>query len=147
MTRPLHACHRPIAVRSARTVLAMAGAALLAVSLGAATASHAKPPVAEGCAEAAGGIAGPEGIAFTRHDGYVVGTTTGDIIRVDRNGVQTVLANVGEGLAGISVLRDGTVLAAALGPGRVWAVDENGNASIFSSGIGGPNFVVQTRKN
>ena len=58
-----------------------------------------------------------------------------------------MLADLGEPLAGITVLRDGRVLAASFGPGRVWFVDP-GEAPprVFVSGIPGANFIVETRR-
>jgi sugar lactone lactonase YvrE len=119
---------------------------VLALLLGPASDVVAKPPVAGPLEIFANGIAGPEGLAFTRRDGLVVGTTTGDLITIDADGNQSVLASVGDSLAGITVLRDGRILAAALNDGRVWAVDPGGATSVFASGIGGPNSIVQTRR-
>ena len=95
----------------------------------------------------AGGLAGPEGLAFTRDGGLIVGSTTGEIRRLGPDGHATVLANLGEALAGITVLRDGRVLAASFASGgRVWMVDRDGAASVLASGIPGANFVVETRE-
>lgn len=120
-------------------------AALWAFAL-AGMAAAAGLPAAEPAAVVAMDLAGPEGIAFTKHDGFIVGTVTGDVVRIDANGSQSVIANVGDALAGITVLRDGTIAAAALQAGRVWAVTPQGVTSILASGLGGPNFVVQTRR-
>jgi sugar lactone lactonase YvrE len=105
---------------------------------------RAHPPAAGPLETFAEGLAGPEGLAFAR-DGLVVGSTTGEIRRFARDGSSTVLADVGESLAGITVLRDGRVLAAAFGPGRVWSVDRSGTASVLASGVAGANFVVEAR--
>jgi sugar lactone lactonase YvrE len=94
----------------------------------------------------ASGVAGPEGLAFVRGRALVVGTTTGDVLRFERDGSSTVLASVGEALAGITELRDRRVLAAALAPGRVWSIAPDGTATVFASGIAAPNFIVQTRR-
>jgi sugar lactone lactonase YvrE len=56
------------------------------------------------------------------------------------------LANVGERLSGITVLKDGHVLACAFASGRVWDIHPNGIPRVFASGIAGPNFTVQTRR-
>jgi sugar lactone lactonase YvrE len=119
---------------------------VLALLAGAVSEAGAKPPVAEPLEVFASGIAGPEGLAFTRRDGLVVGTTTGDLLRLDADGNATVLASVGDALAGITVLRDGRILAAALGADRVWSISPGGATSVLASGIGGPNFIVQTRR-
>jgi len=108
--------------------------------------AEAKPPAAGPLEEFATGIAGPEGLAFTSDGGLIVGTTTGDVLRFEPGGGSSVVANVGEALAGITVLRDGRILAASLGPGRVWSIDEAGNTAEFATGIGGPNFIVETRR-
>ena len=93
----------------------------------------------------AAGLAGPEGLAFTNDGLLVVGSTTGEIRRFRPNGTSTLLANVGEPVAGITVLKSRNVLACSFGSGRVWQIQLNGLASVFATGIGGPNFVVQTR--
>lgn len=93
----------------------------------------------------AAGLAGPEGLAFT-HDGLlIVGSTTGEIRRYRPSGTSTLLANVGEPVAGITVLKNQHVLACSFASGRVWDIHPNGIASVFATGIGGPNFAVQTR--
>jgi sugar lactone lactonase YvrE len=119
---------------------------VLALLAGAVSEAGAKPPMAEPLEVFASSIAGPEGLAFTRRDGLVVGTTTGDLLRLDADGTATVLASVGDALAGITVLRDGRILAAALGADRVWSISPDGSTSVLASGIGGPNFIVQTRR-
>jgi sugar lactone lactonase YvrE len=92
------------------------------------------------------GIAGPEGIAATRQGDLVVGTTPGDLIRISETGVQTPIASLGESLAGVTVLKDGRILACAFGADRVWVVDGAGTPSVLASGIDGPNFAVQERR-
>jgi sugar lactone lactonase YvrE len=110
-------------------------------------AAAAPPPTAGPASVFAGGLAGPEGLAFLKDGTLAVGTTTGRIVRLDASGTTTVLAETGESLAGLTTLRDGRLLAAAFAGGRVWAVDPaTGFASVYASGIGGPNFLVQTRQ-
>jgi sugar lactone lactonase YvrE len=120
-------------------------AVVLALLVLARTAS-AHPPTAGPVEVFASAVDGPEGLAFTRGGRLVVGSATGELRQYAVDGSFTVLANLGEPLAGITVLRDRRVLAASLGPGRVWAVDRNGGATVFASGIGGPNFIVETRR-
>ena len=106
----------------------------------------AKDPEAGPLSIFADAVAGPEGIAFTRRGGLIVGTTTGDVLKFDADGNRTVLASTGDPLAGITVLRDGRVLATSVAANRVWAIDPDaGGATEFASVPGGPNFVVQTR--
>ena len=109
------------------------------------TAVWAHPPEAGPLALFADGIAGPEGLAFTRHGELAVGTGTGDILLFDREGGATLMANVGDPLVGISVLRDGRILAASFGAGRVWAIEPDGTSHVLASGIGGANFIAETR--
>ncbi len=120
---------------------------LLILLVGTADSVSAHPPAAAPAEIFASGIAGPEGLAFTRDGKLVVGTITGDILLFEDDGTSTVLANVGERLAGLTLLRDGRVLAASFGTGRVWAVTRAGAASVFASGVPGVNFVVETRRN
>ncbi|MCW5893882.1 MAG: hypothetical protein KIT14_25525 [bacterium] len=96
----------------------------------------------------ASGVAGPEGLAFERGNrGLVVGTSTGDVLRFAPDGTSTLLANVGEPLAGVSVLRDGRILLASFGAGRVWSVDPaTGYASVYAGGVPGVNWIVQTKR-
>ena len=117
----------------------------LSVALGDDAWSH-EPAVEEPVGLFATGFAGPEGLAFTDDGGLIVGTTTGDLYRVTRIGTSSLLASVGDALAGITVLRDGRILAASVSADRVWSITPDGTATVFASGIGGPNFIVQTRR-
>jgi sugar lactone lactonase YvrE len=91
-------------------------------------------------------VAGPEGLAFLKDRSLAVGTATGQVLRFVSNGSRTVLADVGESLAGLTVLRDGRLLAGSFPGSRVWVVEPStGFASVFASGIQGPNAIVQTR--
>jgi len=117
---------------------------LVATLIGLAGNASAHDPVAAPVELFAGGLVGPEGLAFTRN-GLVVGSTTGEIRRYAVDGTYTVLANVGESVAGITELRDGRLLAASLLPDHVWSIAPDGTTALFASGIGNPNFVVQTR--
>jgi sugar lactone lactonase YvrE len=92
------------------------------------------------------GIPGPEGIAATRQGDLVVGTTPGDLIRVSEGGAQTPIASLGDSLAGVTVLKDGRIVACAFGADRVWVVDGAGTPSVLASGIDGPNFAVQEKR-
>jgi sugar lactone lactonase YvrE len=111
-----------------------------------ASAAFAHPPMAEPAQLFASGITGPEGLAFTRKGELIVGSTNGQIRRYAPNGTFSVLANVGDRLAGISVLRDGRVLATAFNANRIWSVDPNGTATVLVSGVSGPNFVVESKR-
>jgi sugar lactone lactonase YvrE len=95
----------------------------------------------------AGGLVGPEGLAFNTDGLLIVGSTTGEIRRYQPSGASRQLANVGERLAGITVLKDNHILACAFGSGRVWDIHPNGIPRVFVTGIAGPNFTVQTRRN
>jgi sugar lactone lactonase YvrE len=107
--------------------------------------ARAHPPAAGAAELFVGGLVGPEGIAFTGAGDLLAGSITGEIRRYAADGSFTVLANVGESLAGITVLRDGRALAASVGFSRVWSVDPSGAASVFATGVAGPNFIVQLR--
>src|SRR5262249_5837892 len=91
---------------------------------------------------------GAEGIAFEKKGTMVIGGANGEVRRITADGTATVIANLGEPLAGITALRDGRILIAAFnGAGRVWSVDpETGDASVFATGIPGANFIVQARR-
>lgn len=120
----------------------------LALACGPGAAVGAPAPAAGTSSLFAIGVPGPEGLAFERGNRtLVVGTSTGDVLRFAADGSRTVLANVGEPLAGVSVLRDGRILLASFGQGRVWSVDPaTGFASIYASGIPGVNWIVQTKR-
>jgi sugar lactone lactonase YvrE len=105
----------------------------------------AHPPAAEAPLIFALGLDGPEGLAFTRRGELIVGSTTGEIRSYTPQGNFTVLGNVGDALAGITVLRDGRILAASLAQSRVWSISTSGTASIFAN-VQSPNFIVQTRR-
>jgi sugar lactone lactonase YvrE len=117
---------------------------VLALLLAAARPGAGHPPQA-GLVEVFGSVMGPEGLAFTRRGDLIVGTASGQLRRFAADGTSTALAELGEPLAGVTVLRDGRVLAASFGAGRVWAVTPDGSASVFASGLGGPNFIAETR--
>src|SRR6476620_1460300 len=88
-----------------------------AIWLGA-TLALAHPPTVGPAAPFASGLAGPEGLAFGK-DG-------------------TLLASTGDRLAGVSVMRDGTILACGFNANRVWAIDPvSGAASVYAS-VGSP---------
>ncbi len=106
----------------------------------------AHPPLPRPAQPFASGLIGPEGLAFTRAGTLVVGSTTGEIRQFAPNGSSAVLANVGERLAGISVLHDGRVVAAAFNTGRIWSVTPDGTASVLANGVNGANFIVQTAR-
>lgn len=103
----------------------------------------AHPPAAEPPRLFAIGLDGPEGLAFTRKGDLVVGSTTGEIRVYSPEGDYTVLANVGDALAGITELRDGRILAASFAQNRVWSIFPSGSASVFAN-VQTPNFIVQT---
>ncbi len=107
----------------------------------------APPPAASPGSVFASGLSGPEGLAFLNDHTLAVGSTTGRISRLTADGSASVLAETGDSLAGLTTLRDGRLLAAAFAAGRIWAIDPaTGFASVYASGIAGPNFIVETRK-
>jgi len=93
----------------------------------------------------ADGLTGPEGVAATRTGDLVVGTTTGDVFRIDASGTASLVASTGDRLAGVSVLKDGRIAACGFDQDRVWVIDTNGTPSVLASGIDGPNFLAQER--
>jgi sugar lactone lactonase YvrE len=124
---------------------------ILVLALGAllvcgAAPAGAHPPATKPATVFASGVSGPEGLAFTNDGFLVVGSTTGEIRRYGPGGIFTVLANVGERLAGLTVTKNNHVLAAAFNAGNVWMITPAGAATVLASGIGGPNFIVQTRR-
>jgi sugar lactone lactonase YvrE len=120
---------------------------LLLVLVAAAPASSAPVPAAGPATVFAGGLDGPEGLAFLKDGTLAVGSTTGRITRLEADGSASVLAEVGEEVAGLTTLRDGRLLAAAFGGGRIWAIDpDTGFVSVYASGVPGANFIVETRK-
>jgi sugar lactone lactonase YvrE len=121
-------------------------AALLGLVLSLPITAAAHPPIAEPAQLFAGGIAGPEGLAFTHDGGLIVGSTTGEVRRYTANGSFTVLANLGVRIAGITVLRDRRVLVAAFNTNEIWSIDPSGAASVFASGVGSPNFIAESKR-
>jgi sugar lactone lactonase YvrE len=126
--------------------LRLAAAALLACAawLPAEVAAH--PPIAEPATLFASGITGPEGLAFTRDGGLVVGSTTGEVRRYAASGSFTVLANIGARIAGITVLRDRRVLVTAFNTNEIWSIDPSGSATVFASGVQSPNFIAESKR-
>lgn len=119
-------------------------ALLLAAALGIASLAAAKGPTVGPAAPFAGGIAGPEGLAFTDHGTLIVGSTGGALLEYGPSGPPTLLADVDQRVAGVTVLRDGRVLAATFGTGEIWQVTPGGAATVLASGVGGANFIVET---
>src|SRR5262245_3755193 len=120
--------------------------ALLMLLVAAVPAAAAPVPGAGPATTFATGLVGPEGLAFLADGSLAVGSTTGRITRLTAGGTASVLAEVGESVAGLTTLRDGRLLAAAFA-GRIYAVDPpTGFTSVYADGIAGPNFIVQTRK-
>jgi sugar lactone lactonase YvrE len=116
-----------------------------AIWLGA-TLALAHPPTVGPAVPFAGGIAGPEGLAFGKDGTLFVGTTDGDILRVASDGTTSLLASTGDRIAGVSVMRDGTILACGFNNNRVWAIDPVGGATSVYANVASPNFVVQTKR-
>jgi len=110
--------------------------------------ASARPPGVTGPAVPfAADVPGPEGLAFTADGHLVVGTKTGEFRRYAADGTYVSLGSAGEPLAGVTVLRDGRVLGAALAADRIWVVGPGaGSPTVFASDVPGPNFIVQTRR-
>jgi sugar lactone lactonase YvrE len=109
----------------------------------------ASPPATGPATVFAGGLDGPEGLAFLNDGTLAIGSTTGRIVRLAADGTASELAQIDppERLAGLTTLRDGRLLAAGFGSGTIWAIDPaTGAVSPYATGIAGPNFVVQTRR-
>jgi hypothetical protein len=123
-----------------RTLLA----ALVLLLAAGRTAAH--PPAISGMEIFFGGLPGPEGLAFANDGALVIGSAVGTVRRLGRDGNVTILAELGEPLAGVAVLRDGRVLVASFSGNRVWSIDKQGNASVLASGIPGANYIAQTRR-
>lgn len=107
-------------------------------------AAWAHPPEATDFEVFAGGLDGPEGLAFTRDGHLVVGGADGKVLRFAPDGTSTLLATLEDPITGVTVLSDGRVLAASLESGRVWAISPRGEARVFAEGISGPNTIVQS---
>ena len=121
--------------------------AILVLALAISSAFAAPVPAVGPASILTDGLAGPEGLAFLKDGRLAVGSTTGRVSRITADGSATMLAETGDSLAGLTTLRDGRLLAAAFGAGRIWAVDPaTGFTSIYAAGIAGPNFIVETRK-
>jgi hypothetical protein len=124
-----------------RSRTGLAGALCLVSALAA-----AHPPVIEPPAPFASGFDGPEGLAFGKDGSLYVGEADGDVRRVAPDGTHTLLVALGDRLAGVSVLKDGRILACAFGANRVWAVDPvSGAASVYAN-VTSPNVVLQTKR-
>lgn len=104
----------------------------------------AKGPTVGSAEPFAGGIAGPEGLAFTDRGTLIVGSTGGALLEYGPTGPPTLLADVDQRIAGVTVLRDGRVLAATFGTGEIWQVTPGGPATVLASGVAGANVVVET---
>lgn len=120
--------------------------AIILLVLTVASAASAPVPTAGPATVFAGGVTGPEGLAFLKDGTLAVGSTTGRITRLGADGTKRTLAEVGDNLAGLTTLRDGRLLAAAFGAGRIWSVRPDiGFTTIYAGGISGPNFIVETK--
>ena len=106
----------------------------------------AVPPLIQPPLPFASGIGGPEGLAFGADGSLYVGTEAGDIRRVAPDGTHTLVASLGDRLAGITVAKDGHVLACAFGANRIWSVDPATGMGTVYANVQSPNFVVQTRR-
>ena len=106
----------------------------------------AHPPTVGPAAPFTSGLAGPEGLAFGKDGTLFSGTANGDILRVASDGTTSLLATTGDRLAGVSVMRDGTILACAFNMNRVWAIDPASGAASVYANVSSPNFVVQTKR-
>ena len=107
----------------------------------------AQPPTISGIDVFFAPEPGAEGIAFEKKGTVIIGSAVGEVRRITADGTATVIANVGEPLAGVTVLRDGRILIAAFNAGRVWSIDpETGGATVFATGVPGANFIVQARR-
>lgn len=126
-------------MQARQIVLALLLSTATAVQAGGASPAVGTPSVF------ASGLAGPEGIATTRSGKLVVGTSTGDVFRIDETGATSLIASTGDRLAGVSVLKDGSIAACGFDQDRVWRIDTSGTPSILASGIDGPNVVAQER--
>ncbi len=112
-----------------------------------ATGASAHPPAVSGVDVLIDGLPGPEGLAFEKRGTLIVGSGVGEVRRITGDGTVTVLANVGEPLAGVTILRDRTILVASFTGNRVWSIHPvTGAASVFATGIPGANFIVQSRR-
>ena len=116
-----------------------------AIGLGA-TLALAHPPTVGPAAPFASGLAGPEGLAFGKDGTLFAGTAVGDILRVASDGTTSLLTSTGDRLAGISVMRDGTILACGFNNNRVLAIDPVSGATSVYATVQSPNFVVQTKR-
>jgi sugar lactone lactonase YvrE len=124
-----------------RTILAV----IVGLGLGAGSAV-AHPPLVSSYAVFAEGVPGPEGLAFANDGSLIVGTYDSRLLRFTPDGASTVLATLPAVPAGITVARDGRILAALFGAGSVWSVDPgSGTPTLLASGINSPNFIVQSR--
>lgn len=116
-------------------------------ALGGVAVAVARPVPAVGpAAPFAGGLDGPEGIAIGNDGSLIVGSVGGEVRKYRRDGTFTVLANVGDRLAGISPTRRRSVLACGFAQNRVWEIDvKNGAATVVASGIDGANVAIEAR--
>ncbi len=88
------------------------------------------------------GLDGPEGLCFDRAGNLYVGSTTGRIVRVSRNGASSTFAEVGGQLAGLAATPDGAILAALFADGKVVRVGPDGSQTVIASGLDSPNGIA-----
>jgi sugar lactone lactonase YvrE len=124
-----------------RFVVVLAGALLLVGQL-----AMAVPPLVQPPSPFASGIGGPEGLAFGTDGSLYVGTQDGDLLRVALDGTHTLVASLGEEIAGLTVAKDGHLLACAFSANRVWSIDPSSGAATVYANVDSPNFVVQTHR-
>jgi sugar lactone lactonase YvrE len=119
---------------------------VLALLLAAATPAAAADPAIGTPTVFASGLDGPEGIAATRRGHLVVGTSGGEVLRIDDQGAVTSFASTGDPLAGVTVLKDDRIVACGFAANRVWVIDTDGTPTVLASGMNGPNYALQERR-
>lgn len=90
-------------------------------------------------------LEGPFGLTFDRAGNLYVGSTTGEITRISRDGDQEIWVETGHRLAGLATGPQDEIFAAAPSAGQVLAISQGRSIRVATSGLDTPTAIVFDR--